>query len=306
MGALRLSGIVTATPTPVLSDGQIDKRTVEKLATFLVASGADGIAPIGGTGEYTALTVEQRLAMLEHTVEAIAGRIPVLAGILSPGLGETLTAARSYAKAGADMLMIVTPYYARPTPAGFVDYFKRISDAVDKPIMLYEIPYRTGISLTAETIEAMSRETRITAMKACNQDLAHQVKTVELVGSRIDILTGEENVFPTHIAMGARGGVLASSCLFPKAWALIDKLATGGRLPEATQWHRRLMPYVSMLYREHNPGPIRAALEIIGLPHGECLPPLLPASAETRVLLKQNLPKAMAMEAEAREALSTA
>ncbi len=301
-----LSGIITATPTPVLQDGSIDTKAAANLANRLVAAGADGLAPIGGTGEYTALTVEQRQTMLDVTLQAVAGRIPVVAGILSPGVGETLAAAKAYAAAGADMLVIVTPYYARPTQAGFVDYYKRISDAVDKPIMLYEIPYRTGISLTAETIDALVGQTRITAMKACSHDLAHQVKTVELVGNRIAILTGEENVYPVHIAMGARGGLLASSCLYPKAWARLHALASSGRMTEATALHRRLMPHVAMLYREHNPAPIRAAFEIVGMPHGECLPPLMPASAETRALLKANLPAAMALEAEAAEAQAAA
>lgn len=292
-----LSGIITATPTPVTGDGRIDARAVAALARHIVRSGASGISPIGGTGEFTALTVAQRQEMLELTLAAVGGAVPVIPGILSPGIGETLAAARSYEAAGADMLMIVTPYYARATAAGVVDYYKRISDSVDIDIMLYEIPYRTGVSLTAQTIEALADQTRVTAMKACSHDLSHQLRTVQAVGDRIAILTGEEDVYPLHVAMGARGGVLATTCILPQAWMRIHALASAGRATEALALHAQIMPFVSLLYREHNPGPLRAALEIVGMPHGNCLPPLRPASEETRRLLQENLPKALALEA---------
>ncbi|WP_108262143.1 dihydrodipicolinate synthase family protein [Mangrovicoccus ximenensis] len=212
--------------------------------------------------------------MLDVTLEAVAGRVPVIAGILSPGLGDTLEAARACEAAGADMLMVVTPYYARPTQAGIVDYYKAVSDAVALPLMLYEIPYRTGIDLAPETVEALGNETRVTAMKACSPSLPQQMKVVELAGGKIDILTGEENVYPMHVAMGAKGGVLATSCLFPRTWALLHRLAASGQMAEATALHRRLMPVVSALYAEHNPVPLRAALEILGQPQGAPLPPL--------------------------------
>lgn len=305
-GKLGLKGIVTATPTPVAADGSIDVSAATAVAEHVVAGNATGIAPVGGTGEATALTPEQRLRMLEITVEAVNGRIPVIPGILSPGIGEALAAARDFATAGADMLMVVTPYYARATQGGIVDYYKAISDAVDLPIMLYEIPYRTGIQLEAETTAALGRETRVTAMKACSPDLPYQMRCVALAGADIDILTGEENVYPAHVAMGARGGVLASSLLFPNAWNYLHALAAGGRNAEATAFHRRLMPYVSMLYREHNPGPLRAALDIVGMPQGECLPPLRPASEETKTVLAAQLPDAFRLEDEARALLAEA
>ncbi|WP_138467111.1 4-hydroxy-tetrahydrodipicolinate synthase [Poseidonocella sp. HB161398] len=293
---LRLSGIITATPTPLLADGRIDRAAAARLAERLVAAGAQGIAPIGGTGEATALTPDQRLEMLEATLEAVAGRVPVIAGILTPGIGETLAAARAYEAAGADMLMVVTPYYARPTQAGILDYYKAVSDASVLPQMLYEIPYRTGIDLEAETVAALGRETRVTAMKACSPSLPHQMRTVALAGADIDILSGEENVYPVHVAMGAKGGLLATSCLFPRAWARIHALASSGQMAEATALHRRLMPYVGTLFSEHNPVPLRAAMEILGEPQGDPLPPLRPASEATRARLRAELPEALALE----------
>ncbi|WP_172329769.1 4-hydroxy-tetrahydrodipicolinate synthase [Mangrovicoccus sp. HB161399] len=302
---LRLSGIVTATPTPLLETGRIDRKAVAALAESMIAAGTAGLAPIGGTGEATALSVAQRQEMLEATLDAAAGRVPVIAGILSPGIGDTLEAARAYEAAGADMLMVVTPYYARPTQAGIVDYYKAVSDASSLPQMLYEIPYRTGIDLAPETVAALAAETRVTAMKACSPSLPQQMKVVELAGAQIDILTGEENVYPVHVAMGAKGGVLATSCLFPRAWALLHRLAASGRMAEATVLHRRLMPAVAALYAEHNPGPLRAALEILGQPQGAPLPPLRSAGPDTVARLRDVLPAALQIEAECSAALAT-
>ena len=289
-------GIITATPTPVAGSGDVDAAAVTKLAEHLVSEGAAGIAPVGGTGEYVSLTPRQRLQMVDATLEAVGGRVPVIPGVLSPGFGETLTTCRDFVAAGADALLVVTPYYARPTQEGIVDYFKKLSDAVDADLMLYEIPYRTGISLSPETVDVLARQTRIVAMKACNQDLSVQLRAVELAGAEISILTGEENVFPLHVAMGARGGLLATSCLFPRIWAELYRLASARQLDQAKALHAEIMPTINLLYREHNPGPLKAALAISGFPAGEVLTPLLPVSEETRQLLMKSLPVAFERE----------
>lgn len=300
----QLAGIVTATPTPVRADGRIDRAAAEAVVQHVVAGGATAIAPIGGTGEYTALTPAQRREMLEITVAAVAGRIPVIAGVLSPGLGEALAATRDFTAAGADMIMLVTPYYARPTADGVVDYYRAVADATALPIMLYEIPYRTGVQLAAETVARLVDEAGVVAMKTCSHDLAYQMRIMDLIGDKATVLTGEETVFPAHVAIGAKGGFLASSLLFPRAWEYLYRLAAAGRRDQALAFHRRLMPYVTLLYRDHNPAPLRAALEILGMPQGDCLPPLRPASPETRALLEAHLPAALQLEAEAAAALA--
>ena len=283
-------GIITATPTPVTASGDVDRAAVRKLAEHLVSEGANGLAPVGGTGEYVSLTPRQRRQMVDATLEAVGGRVPVIPGVLSPGFGETSASCREFVSAGADALLVVTPYYARPTQEGIVDYFKKLSDTVNADLMLYEIPYRTGISLSPVTVDALARQTRVVAMKACNQDLSVQLRVMELAGGEISILTGEENVFPLHVAMGARGGLLATSCLFPRIWAELYRLASMGRLDQAKALHAEIMPTVNLLYREHNPGPLKAALSMSGFPSGETIAPLLPVSEETRQLLAKALP----------------
>ena len=291
-----LSGIVTATPTPLDGSGRVDSHAVAELARTLIASGAAAIAPIGGTGEYTALTPSQRSAMVAATAEAVDGAIPVIAGLLAPGLGDTIDAGRAALSAGATALMVVTPYYARPTQDGMLDYYKAVSDSLDADLMLYEIPYRTGISLTPDTVARLSEATRITAMKACNQDLSQQMRVMQAAGDRVAILTGEEDVFPLHVAMGARGGVLATSCLFPRLWNRIYALARSGQTGEAMALHATLRPAIDALFAEHNPAPLKAALAQLGRPCGDVLPPLRTASTALRERLLAVLPPLLARE----------
>lgn len=285
-----LKGIVTATPTALHRDGTVDRASAMKLARELVAAGAAGLAPVGGTGEYTSLTQDQRVAMVSATVEAVGGAVPVMAGVIAPGLGDALAAGRALLGAGADALMVVTPYYARPTQDGILDYYKALSDALDTDLVLYEIPYRTGISLRPDTVARLAETTRIVAMKACNQELPQQLAVIAAAGERIAILSGEEDVLPMHVAMGARGGLLATSCLFPRLWTEICELAASGRLAESLALHARLMPAVSVLFAEHNPAPLKAALDWLGRPAGDVLPPLRSASAALRERLASVLP----------------
>ncbi|NDZ18347.1 4-hydroxy-tetrahydrodipicolinate synthase [Variovorax sp. WS11] len=292
----RYQGIMTAVPTPLDDQGQVQAAPVRKLVERQLRDGITGILPIGGTGEFISLTPQQRLRMLEVTVEAVNGRVPVVAGVLNPGYAEALAAARDYLKAGADSVMVVTPYYYRPQQAGIVDYFRRLSDALDGDLVLYEIPYRTGVSLLPETVAQIVESTRTVAMKACNPDLSQQVRVVEAVADRISILTGEESVFPLHIAMGAVGGMLAGSNLFPRTWTHILDLVKAGDLAAAKALHARLKPATDALYSEPNPAPLKAAMQLIDCPMGSVITPMLPASAACIERLKQVLPAALELE----------
>lgn len=283
----KYEGILTANPTPRFANGEIDLDTLEKHVQRLVASGADGVVPLGGTGEYTGLTFDQRIAVVEHAVKAADGRIPVVPGVLSPGIGDAVQAGQAFVRAGAKALMVVTPYYFRPTQEGIVDYFKKFSDEVDADIILYEIPYRTGVSLTAQTVSELVEHTRVAGMKACNPDLAQQMRVAENVGKKISILSGEEDVFPLHVAMGAVGGILSSSNLFTRTWAKIYRLAKSGDLAGAMALHTALRPGIDAIFSEPNPAPVKAALTMIGLPMGDPIAPLRPASEACKERIRQ-------------------
>lgn len=297
MNLRNLSGVVTATPTPVKADGSVDAASAGELARYLVAEGAAAIAPIGGTGEYVSLTERQKLDMVRITVEAVDSAIPTVAGLIAPGLGEALGAGKRILEAGAHGLLVTTPFYTRPTQQGIIDYFKALSDGLDADLVLYEFPYRTGVSLTAETVNVLAESTRIVAMKACNPDTGLQMRVLEAAGDKIAILSGDEDVYPLHIAAGARGGLIASSCIVPKVWNRIDALAKAGKLDESLKLHSRIRAFLKLIFSEHNPGPLKAALRLLGRPCGDPLLPLVKASAETEAQLAKMLPDLLALEA---------
>lgn len=291
-----LSGIVTATPTPII-DGKVDVASARELAQYLVAHGSTAIAPVGGTGEYVSLSERQKTDMVRATVEAVNGAVPTIAGLIAPGLGEALSAGRSLMAAGANGLLITTPYYARPTQQGIIDYFKEVSDKLDADLVLYEFPYRTGVALTAETVAELAETTRIVAMKACNPDTGLQMRVIEAAGHNISILSGDEDVYPLHIAAGARGGLIASSCIIPEIWNKIHALAAEGRTTESLKLHAKIRPFLKLIYSEHNPGPLKTALRLLGRPCGEPLLPLVKSAPATEAALQKMLPELLAFEA---------
>ncbi|RUX71535.1 dihydrodipicolinate synthase family protein, partial [Mesorhizobium sp. M2A.F.Ca.ET.040.01.1.1] len=206
--------------TPLTVDGEVDFEMLRTLVRFQLDNGAAGVVPIGGTGEYPAFSRAERLAIVEACVEA-AGGIPVIPGVLSTGFKDAVEAGRDFAAAGAAAVMTVTPYYATGTQEGMRQYFAAYRNEVDVPVLLYQIPRRTNVAVTAEGIQAMAEDGSIIGMKYSSYDIPEFIETVKLAGDRIAILSGEEPLFATHIALGAKGGVLASASMYPKIWLRI-------------------------------------------------------------------------------------
>ncbi|KAB2845777.1 MAG: 4-hydroxy-tetrahydrodipicolinate synthase [Hyphomicrobiaceae bacterium] len=298
-----IHGILPALTTPLDAKGHVDAKAVAKQVDYVIAGGASGLVPVGGTGEYTALTPKERVAMVELTVAAARRRVPVIAGVLSPGLGEAIEAGRAFLQAGADGLMVIAPFYITPTQKGIRDYFKACADAVGGPVMLYEIPYRTGVALKAETIAEIAGDGSIVGMKASNPDMAQLTRVLALCGETINVASGEEMLFPTAIALGAVGGVLATADILPRSWMQIFDLARNGNLKAALAKHAALAPFLAAVFAECNPGPLKAAQGIAGIQVGPVLCPLRPPAAalvkEMEALLQPLLAAERALAKEA-------
>lgn len=277
----RISGIWPAYPTATTKAGAVDAPALARLVAHCLDGGASGLVPIGGTGEYTALSPSERAEVVAASVAAAAGRVPVVPGILSPGYRDALAAGRDFAAAGASALMLITPYYVTPSQAGIRDYFKRYRDALDLPLLLYDIPYRTRIVVEPDTIAAMVEDGSIVGMKACNTDFTHFSKVSALVGDRMAILSGEDFLFPAHVTLGAVGGVIATASLIPRPFVDILDLVRSGRRAEALAIHRKLFAFLDAIFAETNPGVLKPALAAVGLPVGDVLPPLQPAGPAT-------------------------
>jgi 4-hydroxy-tetrahydrodipicolinate synthase len=289
MAEPKIEGILPAFPTPTTAAGDVDEAGLRKLLAFLIANGVAGLVPMGGTGEYTALSPAARTRVVAITAEVAAGRVPVVAGILSPGFAEALQAGRDFARAGADALMLIAPFYVTPTQSSIRDYFKAYRDRVEIPVLFYDIPSRTRIVTEPDTIAAMAEDGSIIGMKACNGDIHHFNRTAALVPPSFAILSGEDTMLPAHVAMGARGGVLASAALLPRYWTTVLELGRSGRIAECVAAQRKLLPLLDAVFAEMNPGPLKAALGMIGLPAGQALPPLRPPSEATVEKLRHAL-----------------
>ena len=293
----RLRGIFPAIPTPVHGDDRIDTRAAQALVRRLVDHGVAGIVPLGGTGEYGALAREERVRMAAACVEAAAGRVPVVPGVLDPGLHDALQAGRAFADAGASALMVVTPYYTNPTQAGLREYFLRYAEASPLPILIYEIPYRTRIAMAPELLHELSRHPRIIGMKACNTDCYLFLKVVAGVDDSFAVLSGEDTLFPLHVAAGARGGVVVTASLLPRTWQRLFELASSGQTAAALALHRQLIPLLDLSFAETNPGPMKAVLDMIGITAPQLLTPLVPPAAELQARLRATLAPLLAAEA---------
>ncbi len=293
-----IKGIMPALTTPIdPATGTVARKAVRSMVEHVVAGGAGGLIPVGGTGEYAALSPADRTAMVEATVEAGRGRVPVIAGVLAPGLREAIQAGRDFLAAGADGLMLIAPFYVTPTQEGIRDYYKAYADAIGGPVLLYEIPYRTGVALKADTIAAIAEDGSIVGMKSSNPDMGQFTRVLALCGEKIGVMSGEEPLLPTCVAMGAVGGVLATAVLFPRIWGEIYELARAGNLKAALGRHKELAAMLAAVFAECNPGPLKAAQAMIGMPVGPALPPLRAPSKEVADRLAATLPPLQAYEA---------
>ncbi len=284
-----LRGILPAIPTPVRADDTLDAGALKALFTWLLRQGIDGVVPLGGTGEYGALARSERIRTARLSAEAMRGHGPVIAGVLDTGFHDALQATREFADVGVDAVLVLTPYYTNPTQAGIRDYFLRLADAAPVPILIYEIPYRTRIAINPTITHELSRHERIIGMKACNTDMYHYLQVLAGVDEDFSVLSGEDSLFPLHVAAGARGGIVVTANLLPKAWRAIYEAARGGRTSEALALHRRLIPLMNMAFAETNPGPMKAVMDLVGVDAPRMLAPLVEPAAGLVADLRREL-----------------
>jgi len=294
--APQLRGIFPAIPTPVRDDDTVDVDATRALLRYLLPQGISGIVPIGGTGEYGALPRAERVRVTALCVEQCAGRIPVIAGVLDPGFHDALAAGKALAEAGADALMVLTPYYTTPTQRGIRDYFMRYADAAPVPILIYEIPYRTRIAIAPEVLHELSHHDNIIGMKACNTDMYHFLKVVAGVDETFTVLSGEDTLFPVQMAAGAKGGIVVTATMLPRTWRAIYDLASAGRTDEAIALHRQLIPLLDLAFAETNPGPLKSVLDMVGAAAPRVLDPLVAPAADLQQRLRAEMQRRLAAE----------
>lgn len=292
-----LRGIFPAIPTPVTDADRIDEGAVRAQMDLILRGGADGVVPLGGTGEYGALPAEERVRMVKVCVESADGRIPVVAGVLDPGYYDAISSGKALARAGADALMVLTPYYTTPTQKGIRDYFVRFADESPVPVMIYEIPYRTRITIAPEVLHELSRHPNIIGMKACNTDMYHFLKVQAGIADSFTVFSGEDTLFPVQMAAGAKGGIVVTASALPRTWRRLYEVCAAGRTQDALALHRKLIPLLDLAFAETNPGPLKSVLDLVGVHAPRVLQPLVAPEPEVRERLRAEVTRLLQEEA---------
>jgi len=282
-------GTYTAILTP-FSGGQIDWAAFEKLLDLQLAAKVEGIVPMGTTGESPTVSHEEHRQVVEFAVKRVKGRCKVIAGTGSNSTAETLELSRHAEKSGADGCLLVTPYYNRPTPDGLERHFKAVSDAVGIPLVLYNIPGRTGTRLSAELIARLAAFKNIAAVKDATGECDLWSDVIRLCGDRLAVLSGNDSQILPLIAVGGRGVISVASNLIPQRVKALVDAALAGDLPKARQIQYEWWDLGKHLFLETNPIPAKAAAKAMGLiPDEELRLPLSPMGAAPRETLLKTL-----------------
>jgi 4-hydroxy-tetrahydrodipicolinate synthase len=282
------TGSLVAIVTP-FRDGRIDECALGDLIEFQLAHGTDGIVPCGTTGESATLSPEEHDRVVSFTAEAVKRRVPVIAGTGSNSTEEAIARTRHAKKAGADGALLITPYYNKPTQEGLFRHYQAVAQAVDIPVVLYNIPGRTGVNLAPATVARLNAISNIVAIKEGSGSLQQVSEIIHACGDRMTVLSGDDPLTLPMMAVGAKGVVTVTANIVPADMAaLVDAFATG-KLEEAKAFHYKLYPLFTALFYETNPIPVKEALAMMGKIRPEFRLPLWPMSSENRERLSRVL-----------------
>jgi len=283
-----LTGTITALATP-FRNGAVAYDDLKKLVAHQLKGGIDGVVPVGTTGESPTLSHEEHMDVIRAVIADVRGRVPVIAGTGSNSTDEAIQLTRLSHEAGADAMLVVAPYYNKPSQEGLFRHFCAVADATDRPIVLYSIPGRCGIEISVGVVErlrARYRHVRWVKEAGGSVDRVDQLK--QALGADLTVLSGDDSLTLPFMAVGAEGVISVASNLLVREISQMVRLALAGDFPKAGKIHRRLYPVFKTLFIEPNPVPIKFALARAGvIGSGDVRPPLCEMSeANTKILLR--------------------
>ena len=283
-------GIATALATPMTPDG-VDYNELARLIEFQIASGIHALVAVGTTGESATLSPEERKAVIRFTVEQVAGRVPVIAGVGTNNTEHVLDYTRSACEAGADALLVVTPYYNKATQKGLIAHYTAIADVATKPIILYNVPSRTGCNMLPDTVAKLAEHPMIVAIKEASGNMAQVVESFAKCGDKIEVYSGEDGMVVPMLSMGGIGCISVLSNVVPKETVAMTDAWFAGNTAEAAAWQCRLLPLVNCLFSEVNPIPVKAAISAMGFGKEYLRLPLTPMAPANRAKLLDEMRK---------------
>lgn len=257
-------GTLPAVVTPFKKDGSIDAEALQALIQFLIEEGVDGVVPCGTTGESATLTHAEHKQIVRITVEAVHGRVPVLAGTGSNSTAETIDLTEAAKQAGADGALLISPYYNKPTQEGIYQHYRKVAQETSFPLVLYNVPGRTALNIQPETAARLSRIPEIVGIKEASADLHQISRIIALCGDEFLVLSGDDfTVFPT-LAIGGKGVISVAANVAPGEMSEMTRSFLEGNLERARELHYRLLGLMEAMFLETNPIPVKTALHLMG------------------------------------------
>lgn len=266
-------GAIVAIITP-FKNGQVDEEALRKLIEFQIENGTSGIVPCGTTGESATLTHEEHDRVIEITIDAVKKRIPVIAGTGSNSTAEALRLTKHACEAGADGALVVCPYYNRPTQEGLYQHYKAIAEEVPIPIVVYNIPGRTGVNMNPDTLARLAKIPNIVGVKEAAGSIKQMSDIIGLCDPDFDVLSGDDAFTLPLLALGGKGIISVISNVAPADMAEMVSAFEAGDLEKARRLHYKMIPLIDSLFVETNPVPVKAALSMMGMIEYELRLPL--------------------------------
>ena len=284
------TGMATAMVTPMNGNG-VDYESLEKFIEFQIANGINALVAVGTTGESATLSPAERKEVIRFTIDKVAGRVPVIAGTGTNNTAHAINFSVDACKDGADALLVVTPYYNKATQNGLLAHYAAIADAVDKPIILYNVPSRTGCNLQPATVEKLADHENIAAIKEASGNMSQVVELFARCGDKLDIYSGEDALTVPMISMGGKGTISVLSDVVPAQAVQMAQAALSGDFKTAAALQCKLLPLINALFSEVNPIPVKAAVSAMGFGEEAIRLPLTPMEPQNRQVLFEEMRK---------------
>lgn len=277
-------GSITALMTP-FRDGKVDEKTFQDFVDWQIREGVHGVVPCGTTGESPSLSHGEHERVVELCIEAVAGRVPVIAGTGSNSTEEAVSLTRHAKQAGADAALVVMPYYNKPTPEGQFQHFKAVADCADIPIIIYNIPGRCVVDMSVSTMARLAEIPNIVGVKDATGDATRPSQVRQHIGSEFCQLSGEDPAVPAMLAHGGHGCISVTANVAPSLCAAMHEGWWAGDAAKTLEIHDRLMPLNSALFAETSPGPLKYAASLLGLCVNELRLPMVPVGKDIEALV---------------------
>ncbi|MBU8907350.1 4-hydroxy-tetrahydrodipicolinate synthase [Desertibacillus haloalkaliphilus] len=270
--------VLTAMVTPFNQDGDVDYNATLQLINHLITNGTDGIVVAGTTGESPTLTTEEKVELFNFVVKTVNGRVPVIAGTGSNNTRASISLTKKAEEAGVDGIMLVSPYYNKPSQEGIYQHFKTIAESTSLPVMIYNIPGRSSVNISVETTIRLSQIENIVATKEASGDLEAMAKIIEETDDKFSLYSGDDSLTLPVMSIGGTGIVSVSSHVIGNEMQEMVTSYLNGQPEHAAKLHRDLLPVMKALFAAPSPTPVKAALEMRGISVGSVRLPLVPLS----------------------------